>query len=184
MKNLRFILFVFVLTLAIPAVQAQKSTINDDSEPKQNVDLIRLNGAFPSSIGVVNDFEGVFSFSQIKELTKVITDFQKKTKHQIVIVTVDSIAPYQSIGLYAAHLSNTWDVGRKGFKDGLTVVMSENLHKIFIATDDETQKVLSDEYCDQVLQETILPAFKQGDYYDGLEEGLTRLMKRWEGHRE
>lgn len=180
MKNLRFILFTFVFMLTIPSIQAQKSTIHDDSEPKRNVDLIGLNGAFPRSIGVVNDFEGVFSFPQIKELTKVITGFQKKTKHQIVIVTVDSIAPYKNISLYAAHLSNTWDVGGKGFKDGLTIVMSKNLHKIFIATDVETQKVLTDEFCDKVLQETILPAFKQGNYYEGLDEGLKILMKKWE----
>lgn len=180
MKNLRFILFALAFTLAIPTVRAQKSIVNDDSEPKRNVDLIRLNAAFPSSIGVVNDSEGVFNFPQIKELTKIITDFQKKTKHQIVIVTVDSIAPYQSIGLYAAHLSNTWDIGGKGFKDGLTIVMSKNLHKIFIATDVETQKIVTDEFCDQVLQETILPAFKNGNYYEGLENGLRILMNKWE----
>lgn len=180
MKNLRFILFAFVLTLAIPAVQAQKSAIQEDPEPIRNVDLIGLSGAFLRPIGVVNDFEGVFSFPQIKELTKIIMVFQKKTKHQIVVVTVDSIAPYKSIGLYAAQLSNTWGVGRKEFNDGLTIVMSKNLRSIFISTGLGTQEMLTDKFCDRVLQETILPDFKKGNYYEGLKDGLGILMNKWD----
>ncbi|MCX2681446.1 TPM domain-containing protein [Galbibacter sp. EGI 63066] len=137
---------------------------------------------FPEPVGYVNDFEELFTAEQKNELEKSISDYENETTREIAIVTVNSIAPYDNIADFATDLSNKWGVGKAMIDNGLVIVFSKSLRKIRISTGNGTEKILTDEICKNILDQTIIPEFKKGKYYSGIEKGLAELIDKWDGY--
>ena len=136
--------------------------------------------SLPKYIGRVNDFEHILTDNQIKNLTKIINDFEVKTTNEIAIVTVDSIRPYEDIVPYSVDLGTLWGIGKKGKNNGLLVVVSKGLRKIRISTGYGTEKILKDEICKKIIDTQMIPEFKNGDYYNGIKNGLLALIDKWQ----
>lgn len=80
---------------------------------------------------------------------------------------------------YALGLSRFWGVGTKDKNNGLTIVLSPRLRKMRISTGLGTEKILTNEICKNVLQTIIIPEFKKGKYFDGLDKGIDELIILW-----
>lgn len=128
---------------------------------------------------IINDYDGIFSPLQRKELSDIIYNYNIETTRQIVIVTIDSISPYSDIRKYATDLSNYWGVGDAEKNNGLTIVMCNSCSKIGIATGTGTELILTDEICKEVIEKTIVPKFKNGEFYDGIKNGVIELIAKW-----
>lgn len=135
---------------------------------------------FPKPLGIINDYGLIFTESQRNKLSKILYDYDIETTRQIVIVTIDSITPYQDIHKYATDLGNKWGVGTKEKNNGLTIVFCKPRRQITIATGIGTEQILTDEICKEVIEKTIIPEFKKGDYYVGIEKGITELIAKWQ----
>ena len=57
---------------------------------------------------IVNDYDSIFSPAQRQELAQLLYNYDKNTTRQIVIVTIDDIAPYSDIHKFTTDLSNYW----------------------------------------------------------------------------
>ena len=134
---------------------------------------------FPKSIGIINDYGRVFTELQRTELSKVLYDYDVETTRQIVVVTIDSIKPYQNIQKYATDLGNEWGVGNAEKNNGLTIVVCNPCRQIGIATGYGTELILTDEICKDVIDKTIIPEFKNGEFYNGIKKGVTELIAKW-----
>lgn len=128
---------------------------------------------------IINDYDNLFTTIQINELSDIINNYNLKTTRQIVLVTIDSITPYTDIQKYATDLSNYWGVGTSEKNNGLTILLCKSCKKITIVTGTDTQLILTDEICKKVIDETIIPEFKQGNYYTGIKNGILELINMW-----
>lgn len=135
---------------------------------------------FPKSVGYVNDFENIFTPKQRMKLDTIIKAYEIETSNEIAVVTIDSIAPYENIKDFATDLANAWGIGKAGKDNGLLILLSKSRREIQISTGFGTEKVLSDEICKNIIDQTIIPEFKHGNYYEGIEKGLLVLMEKWE----
>ncbi|TDQ28155.1 uncharacterized protein CLV82_2967 [Zeaxanthinibacter enoshimensis] len=134
---------------------------------------------FPEPIGIINDYGQIFTESQRTELTKILYNYDIETTRQIVVVTIDSIKPYNNIQKYATDLGNNWGVGTAEKDNGLTIVVCNHCRQIGIATGSGTEKILTDEICKYVIDQTIIPEFKNGNFYDGIKKGVAELIEKW-----
>ena len=134
---------------------------------------------FPKPLGFVNDFEQIFTIEERKALEKRLTEYEKSTTREFVIITVDSIKPYENINDFATDLSNNWGIGKKETDNGLSIVLSKSLGKIRISTGLGTEKILTDEICKDIIDRAIIPEFRNGNLYKGVEKGITELMAQW-----
>ncbi|WP_438966770.1 TPM domain-containing protein [Flavobacterium sp.] len=181
MKKIVKILVFSFLTLISTGCKTTKNSEN----PKENAPKVEFSSydfgesEFPKQKREVNDFEFVFSVEELEKLTRIIREFEKKTSNQIAIVSIKSIKSYDDFDKYALDLSNNWGVGQKGKDNGLTIVFSKTLRKIRISTGTGTEKFLSDKDCIIIIDETIIPEFKNGNFYDGIEKGLYQLIEKW-----
>jgi uncharacterized protein len=132
---------------------------------------------FPASGGYVNDFESIFTRKQAKSLEKMIQKHQHKTTNQITIVTVDSIQPYTSVQKYTLDLFNEWGVGLKDKNNGIVILFGKKIRQISITVGRGLESKLSNEECQQIINNIIVPEFKKGDYYNGVKMGLEAVMK-------
>jgi len=136
-------------------------------------------GSIPKSIGIINDYGQVFTESQRTELSKILYDYDIKTTRQIVVVTIDSIKPYENIQKYATDLGETWGVGTAEKNNGLTIVVCNPCREIGIASGIGTELILTDEICEKVINEKIIPEFKNGEFYSGIKKGVLELIEKW-----
>lgn len=135
---------------------------------------------FPKAVGIVNDFSEIFTTSEKTELTEVLYDYNIETSRQIVVVTIDSITPYQDIQKYATDLGNEWGVGMAEKDNGLVIVLCKPCRKIGIATGTGAQTVLTNEICQEVISNVIIPKFKNDEFYNGVKKGVEELIMKWE----
>jgi len=128
---------------------------------------------------IINDYDSIFNPSQRKELSDIIYDYNIETTRQIVVVTIDSINPYSDIQKMAADLGKYWGVGTVEKDNGLIILLCKPCRKIGIATGTGTKLILTDEICKKLIDKTIIPEFKNGEFYSGIKKGVTELITKW-----
>ncbi|MFD0991624.1 TPM domain-containing protein [Tenacibaculum geojense] len=174
-----------IILLAFLTIYGCKSKHVNESEPRSEAPKVEFTefdlgeSDLPKLKREVNDYEFIFTPEQLEKLTLIIRDFEKETTNQIAVVSIDSIGKYTDFDQFAIDLSNYNGVGQKEKDNGLTIVFSKNLKKIRISTGYGTEKILTDEICKNVIDRTIIPEFKNGEYYNGIEKGITELIAKW-----
>ncbi|MUU79889.1 TPM domain-containing protein [Winogradskyella endarachnes] len=174
-----------IILLAFLTISGCKSKQVDKIKPSSETPKVEFTefdlgeSDLPKLKREVNDYEFIFTPEQLEKLTLIIREFEKETTNQIAVVSIDSIGKYTDFDQFAIDLSNYNGVGLKEKDNGLTIVFSKNLRKIRISTGYGTEKILTDEICKKVIDETIIPEFKNGEYYNGIEKGITELIAKW-----
>ncbi len=178
MRNRKTILLL-ILTLSFISLksEAQETKVKNTSQ-KVNFSEIKKS-KFPKSVGYVNDFEQIFTITQKFQLEKIISEYEKQTTNEIAIITIATIEPYDNMKDFATDISNEWGVGKKETKNGLTILFSKTLKEIRISTGNGTEKILTDKICKDIIDQTMIPEFKNGKYYNGIEKGLVELITKW-----
>ena len=134
---------------------------------------------FPIAVGFVNDFEKILNQEEVTKLESLLINYEKQTSNEIVIVTISETLNEIDFDTYALKLAQNWEVGKKGKDNGLVIVISNRLKNIRICTGNGTEKILTDEICETILQETIFPYFQNGKMYIGIESGINALIEKW-----
>lgn len=135
--------------------------------------------AFPKQIGFVNDFEKIFSDEQKTQLTKLLTYYYENSSREITVVTLDAIPNTTEFRNYAIALSDHWNKSKNNNENALTIVMSKSMREIRISTTDKTRLSLTDDFCNKVISDYMIPEFKKDNYYDGLLYGLNEVIVKW-----
>lgn len=126
--------------------------------------------------GWVNDFAGVISPEYKEKINFLISEAERKTSAEIVVVTVDSVAPADEKA-YARLLFDKWKPGKKGKDNGVLVLVAVKDRLWRIETGYGIEPVLTDAVCWQAGQKYMAPYFKQGQYGQGLYEGVSSIFK-------
>ncbi|MCT4560530.1 MAG: TPM domain-containing protein [Crocinitomicaceae bacterium] len=140
-----------------------------DTTNVQPVDV--KNDNFPQPNGFVNDYEGILSNHQEKNLMKMIEEQNAKHKTEIYVVTVKSIEPYRSIDDYSMVLANYWGINHKDKTNAILFVLGKNFKKVKICLgSDMTFKIDGNEL--KKANDKMAPLFEKGDYYNCLKNGI------------
>ncbi len=134
---------------------------------------------FPKRIGFVNDFENSLSKEEVKKLENLLITYEKQTSNEIFIVTISETANGIDFSTYALDLANNWAIGKIGKDNGLIIVISNKLRSIRICTGIGIENIITDEICETVIQENIIPNFKNQEIYKGIESGINALIEKW-----
>jgi uncharacterized protein len=124
---------------------------------------------------LVNDFTSLLSEEQQVALNNKLLDFNNSTSTQIYVVTYDDIQGYD-IADYGQRLAQSWGIGQKGKNNGILVFVSPGIHRITIQTGYGVEGAVTDALSSRIINSVITPAFKQGNYYAGLDSATNVLM--------
>ncbi|MCY1721365.1 TPM domain-containing protein [Prolixibacteraceae bacterium Z1-6] len=129
---------------------------------------------------LVNDFAHVLKKGEINEMESALTQFARQTSTQLVVVTVPDLEGYDKAD-YAYQIGEKWGVGQKGKDNGLVILLKPKTNnsngEVFITTGYGLEGVLPDAILNSaVVDNEMIPRFKQNDYYGGLAAGLNVIM--------
>ncbi len=136
----------------------------------------------PNPPKLVNDFSGILAPDQVASLEQRLVTFDDSTSTQIAVVIMPNTNGYD-ISEYAVDLGRKWGVGGKEWNNGvvLLVTTEKGNRKVFIATGYGAEGALPDITCKHIVDDIIIPRFKDQDYYGGINSGVTVMMKALQG---
>lgn len=131
--------------------------------------------ARPDPPRLVNDFAHLLTPSQVDALEQKLDTYNDSTSTQIAVVTVDQVGDIGMVD-YAVKLGRSWGIGGKQFNNGVVLLISKNEHKAFIATGYGMEGPLPDARCKDIIDNDVLPNFKQQNYFKGLDEATNDII--------
>lgn len=130
----------------------------------------------PSKETSVYDSADMLSPSEEQMLEQKLINYADTTSTQIVIATIESLNG-EYIGLYAPKWAQEWGIGQAKEDNGLLVLLSKTDRKIWITTGYGLEEYLTDFTTKDIIENIILPEFKNGDFYGGLDKGTTAIFE-------
>jgi uncharacterized protein len=141
----------------------------------------------PSPPKLVNDFAGVLTPYQVSHLEETLVKYDDSTSVQIAVVIVNSLDG-ANVDDYALALGRKWGVGNKKTNNGVVLLVSvgggEGQRKVFISPGYGLEASLSDYLAKTIVDAEMIPEFKQGNIYRGLERGVTAIISATQGQYE
>jgi uncharacterized protein len=130
---------------------------------------------------LVNDFAGMLAPHEEDALEQKLVAYNDSTSTQIAVVTVTDLNGY-AISDYSQRLAEKWGIGQKGLNNGILILIKPKTSEssrgeVFIAPGYGLEGVVPDITCAQIIDNEILPEFRNGNYYQGLDNAASILMK-------
>lgn len=129
----------------------------------------------PEPPRLVNDLANMLQPSEVQQLEQKLVAFNDSTSTQIAIVTITSIGGYSAAD-YSFRLAERWGIGQKGKDNGILILVSKESRDVFIATGYGMEEYVPDALAKRIVTNEIIPNFKQGNFYQGLDEGTSVIM--------
>lgn len=129
----------------------------------------------PGYSGYVNDYAGVISEKDKASMEDVAKEVEEKTGAQIAVLTVKSMAPYASIEDFGMAVAEKWKVGEKGKDTGIILILAMEERKVRIEIGYGLEGIINDSKAGRVLDNTVIPYFRGGDFSAGLRRGMFRI---------
>jgi uncharacterized protein len=128
---------------------------------------------------LVNDLAGMLKVDEVNSLEQKLVIFNDSTSTQIAIVIVPSLGGYDKAD-FAQQLAEKWGIGQKGLNNGVLILVKPKTAgsngQVQIAPGYGLEGIITDITCGEIVDREILPSFRNGDYYGGLNNATNTLM--------
>jgi uncharacterized protein len=136
--------------------------------------------AVPPLKARVNDLTGTLSEQQRAALEQTLAEFEARKGAQIAVLLVPTTRP-EPVQMFAVRVQESWKLGRKGVDDGVLLAIAKDDRELHIEVGYGLEGPLPDAIAKRIVEEEIVPRFKQGDFYGGIRAGTDRIMRVIEG---
>lgn len=132
--------------------------------------------ARPSPPRLVNDFTNTLTSAQVQALETKLDEYNDSTSNQFAVIIINSLDGYD-VAEYARVIGRKWGVGGKEFNNGIVILIAKEDHKLRIEVGYGLEGAIPDITAKHIMEETITPQFKEGNYYRGLDMGTDDLIR-------
>lgn len=138
--------------------------------------LASFAGNFPAKpLNYVTDEANVIDAADEALLNKKLHAFQDSTSSQIFVYITNSLEGADMMQL-SQEIFGDWDIGQKGKNNGVLIAVFVNDHKFRIHTGYGMEGILPDLLTKRIQDEDMRPSFKQNNYYEGINNGVDKLI--------
>jgi uncharacterized protein len=130
----------------------------------------------------VSNPDNILTAGQIAELNAMIQAVEDSATAQIAVVMLQSIGT-EVPKEFATELFNLWGVGAKGKDNGLLILFVMDQKRIEFETGYSIEQILTDGNCYQIQQDYMIPQFKEGNYGQGILDGVKVIVDVFMGNR-
>ncbi|MYN18141.1 YgcG family protein [Rugamonas sp. FT107W] len=128
----------------------------------------------------VTDLTGTLSADQRSGLEADLRAFEQRKGSQVAVLIVPTTKP-ESIEEYAIRVAEQWKIGRKKIDDGAILVVAKDDRALRIEVGYGLEGALNDATAKRIIEDVIVPRFRQDDFYGGIAAGTASIMKVIDG---
>lgn len=136
--------------------------------------------ALPALTARVVDTTATLALDQQAALEGKLRDFEQRKGAQVVVVLVPTTQP-ETIEQFGIRLFEAWKIGRQGVDDGVILIVAKNDRKLRIEVGYGLEGALNDATAKRIIDEVVVPQFRQGDLAGGVDAGVDAMLKVLEG---
>jgi uncharacterized protein len=129
----------------------------------------------PAYDSPVVDTAGLLQPDERARLVARLMDLQTRKGSQVAVLIVPTTQP-EEIEQYSIRVADAWKTGRKGVDDGAILLIAQQDRRMRIEVGRGLEGALTDLVSNRVIDETIRPAFRAGEFGAGIEAGVDRVI--------
>ena len=135
----------------------------------------------------VYDYANVLSATEKAQLEEKLIKYSDSTTTQIVIITIETLKG-EDIGILTPKWGHAWGIGGTAKNDnGVLILLAKAERKIWISPGYGLEDRLTAGIGGEITRNIIIPEFKAGSYYKGLDKGTDALFdvfkQKYKGER-
>lgn len=131
--------------------------------------------AVPALSARVIDQTGTLTPNETAALDQRLSAFEKRKGSQIAVLIVPTTAP-ESIEQYGIRVADQWKIGRKKIDDGVILIVAKSDRQVRIEVGYGLEGALTDATSKRIIDDIIIPRFKQEDFDGGITAGIQAVM--------
>ncbi len=128
----------------------------------------------------VTDLTATLDAGQIQLLENKLAAFESAKGSQIAVLLLPTTEP-ETIEEFGIRVAESWKLGRKGVDDGVLLLVAKDDRKLRIEVGYGLEGALNDATAKRIVSEVITPYFKRGEFYSGIDAGVSAIIKVVEG---
>lgn len=136
--------------------------------------------AVPPLKGRVTDLTGTLTREQVASLEQMLQSFEARKGSQVAVLMVQTTGG-EPIEQYALRVAEQWKVGRKNVDDGAILVVAKEDRALRIEVGYGLEGALNDATAKRIVSDIIVPRFREGDFYGGINAGVDRMIRVIDG---
>jgi uncharacterized protein len=123
----------------------------------------------------VYDYVDLLSASEKSNLEQKLIRYSDTTSTQILVAIIASTKG-ENIGLLAPKWAQKWGIGQAKEDNGVFILLAREDRKIWISPGYGVEDRLTAGITGELTRNVIIPQFKRGDYYEGLNQGADAIF--------
>jgi uncharacterized protein len=142
----------------------------------------------------VTDLTGTLDPQQVQSLEAMLAALEQKKGAQVAVLMVPTTQP-EAIEQYGIRVAEAWKLGRgkaqasratgdpnaPAVDDGVLLLIAKQDRRLRIEVGYGLEGAIPDSIAKRIIDESISPRFRRGDYFGGIQAGLQDLQARIEG---
>lgn len=128
----------------------------------------------------VYDYAKLLNPSEKKQLEEKLVRYSDSTSTQMVVITVETLKNEDPMVL-ATNWAQKWGIGQAKEDNGVIILVGKNERKIAIMPGYGLEDRLTAGIGGEIIRNIIVPEFKAGSYYNGLDKGADALVDVFKG---
>jgi uncharacterized protein len=138
---------------------------------------------FPPLTGRIVDDAHLLTPADKASVEADLKALEEKSSDQLVVYTTNSLQGYP-VEDFGYRLGRTWGIGQKGTNNGVLLIVAPEERKVRIEVGRGLEPQLTDALTKLIIQNTILPRFKRGDFSAGIVAGVHDIRDAMLGDAE
>jgi len=131
---------------------------------------------FPTLTGRVVDQAGMLDPTARAQLSQMLEAHEQAHGEQVVVATVPDLQG-GTIEDYGYQLGRAWGIGQKGKDNGALLLVAKAERRVRIEVGYGLEDRLTDAQSSIIINNVILPAFRQGDVSGGIQAGAAAMLQ-------
>ncbi len=137
--------------------------------------LATADVAIPPLKSRITDLTGTLSPTEAAQMEQKLAAFEAKKGSQIAVLILPTTQP-ETIEQYSIRVAEEWKLGRKGVDDGALLVVAKQDRTVRIEVGYGLEGVLPDAIAKRIVEETIVPKFRQENFAGGINAGIEQII--------
>src|SRR6478609_6908608 len=129
----------------------------------------------PNPPRLVNDLAGVLSADEVARLEQKLDKYNDTTSTQITVLIIPTLKGH-AIEEYSIKIAEDWKIGQKGKDNGILILIAMKEHRFRIETGYGMEGTITDIRASEIERNRFIPNFKQGLFYQGIDEATSDIM--------
>ena len=136
--------------------------------------MVQAEVAVPALQARVTDLTQTLSAGEIAQLENKLAQLEQAKGSQIAILIVPTTEP-ETIEQFSIRVVEQWKLGRKKVDDGVLLLVAKDDRTVRIEVGYGLEGAIPDAIANRIIDEYIVPAFKAGDFFGGIDQAVQKL---------